>query len=184
MRRFYNWWAEQEKQEDKKISAVYLKAYLEHLANVTSGEYVVHVWKVLRHFFRDYIQQRELNSLEEITQILRRNANQKTPVKQRAASAVRLRELDEIMKMASHANLTKKEKRTLEILSIAFVTMSRVAEVCSLEVGDVSVDGTTISIRPKMWAYTWKRMIKRVANIGHIRASEYLHQAQFCHQSP
>ena len=142
---FYEWLFKEGRRKDERPKAIYLRNYLEFLSHVTSGEYVVRIWKILRFFFRSDIQQDELTALDNIVQVLRMCANQRNPVKQRAADAVSLRELNDIMKKAQYIKLSRKEKCALEILSIAFVTMSRVAEICALEVRDIGVNGETLS---------------------------------------
>ena len=47
---------------------------------------------------------------------------------------------------------------------MAFATVSRGIEIASLGVEDVAQDGSWVRVRPKTWAATWRRLLKRVDN--------------------
>lgn len=132
------------------------------------------VWKVLRAMCARQLPADIVRDLEREAEILRRNANMQHPVKKRAADAVTLRALNDLMRRAEYTKLTFGETSALEILAVAFMTMSRVAEVAALEVADVSRDGGEISVRPKTLARSWRRIVKRVTDLGHIRAATIL----------
>lgn len=87
--------------------------------------------------------------MEYLVAVLRRDANIKTPVKQRAADAVTFTDLERMLQKAQNVKLTIGERRALDILSIAFSTMSRVSEIAALKASDVRADGSVILIRPK-----------------------------------
>ena len=166
---------------------VYVRKYLCWLASVTSGEYLLKVWKILRKFLGNELGEETSLTIEHEVQILRRRANIKNPVKARAADAILLQELDSIMRQSQYVKLNYKEKMSLEILCIAFITMSRVAEIVSLTVDDVSMSGDKISTRPKTYAKTCRRVIKRVTDVGNIKARTFLQlrrQAAIRHHTP
>ena len=50
----------------------------------------------------------------------------------------------------------------MDILVVAFATVSRGFEIASLTTEDVAKDGSWVRVRPKPWAATWKRLLKRV----------------------
>ena len=106
--------------------------------------------------------------------VWRREANKRRPPKQQAAEAIRLQELRRIIRRARKEQLTYSEKQALDILVVAFATMSRVGEVATLEVENVSRDGETISVRPKTGAKTWRRLVKKVANTAGLQAATKL----------
>lgn len=153
---------------------VYLKEYLFVLARVTSGEYLHRTWKVLRSLLCRVIPAEQLELLGSCIPRLRRDANVRTPVRHRPADAITLDDLDMILECAKYTKLSEAESIALEISTIAFSTMSRVAEITALEVRDVKEDGMEISLRPKTYANTWRRLVKRVSDWRNIRAATAL----------
>ena len=183
LRRYFEWlWSyrrqdrEREEVNRREGTGVYLSAYLSYLATVTSGEYVLRTWRILRAVFHRDLQIQETERLEQCVQILRRDANMRHPVKYRAADAIRLKELNNVMAQLQYVKLSYREQTAIEVLCVAFATMSRVAEISALTVDDIFDGGRTISIRPKTLARTCKRQVKRVADIGFIRASTFVEQ--------
>ena len=146
-----------------------LKVFLE-----SSGEHLFKIWKTLKQLLIDQIADERVNNLESVANILRRDANIKRPVKQQAADAISLADLEKILERARHAKISLKERIALDVLTIVFSTMSRVAEIAALEVRDVKEDGPAISIRPKTFAGTWRRLVKRVVDVGGLRPSTML----------
>ena len=61
-------------------------------------------------------------------------------------------------------HMDQKDLQAVEILTVAFATTSRVAEIVALSVNDVSDDGTCIAVRTKTFAHTWQKHVKRVSN--------------------
>lgn len=183
LRRYFEWlWSfkrqgrEQEEASKEEETGFYLGRYLSHLATVTSGEYVLRTWRILRAVFQKDLPVQETEVLEQRVQILRRDANVRHPVKYRAADAIRLKDLNDLMAQLQYVKLSYGEQTAVEILCVAFATMSRVAEISALTVDDVFDGGRTISIRPKTQARTCKRQVKRVTDIGFIRAATFVEQ--------
>lgn len=176
LRRYYLWvWKHTGGEERKEIDDVkYIRAYLQRLAKFTSGEYIYKLWKVLSRLCLHQTPINIIIELEREAELLRRNANMKNPVKIKAADAVSLNTLENIMKESEYTKLTFAERTALEILAVAFMTMSRVGEIVELRVSDVSEDGTEIRLRPKTWAKKWLKTVKRVSDLGHIRAATFL----------
>lgn len=114
--------------------------------------------------------------IREALPMLRKEANRRNPPNQRAAEAVSLKMVNQLVKDARREKLSRGERRVLDIFTIAFVTMSRVGEISTLRVEDVAPNGDTILIRPKTGARTWLKLTKRVSNVGGLRAAERLEE--------
>ena len=137
---------------------------------------MLRTWRILKASLLKNLHSHESEQLEQRVQLLRRDANIKHPVKYRAADAIRLEDLNEIMAQIQYAKLSYKEQIAMEILCVAFATMSRVAEISVLTIDDIYDGGTTISIRPKTYAKTCKRQVKKLTDVGFIRAATFVKQ--------
>lgn len=151
-----------------------MKRYIKIMARTLSGEALVANVLSLLRTMRDVVSGKKEEKIRRALEMMRREANKRNPPAQQAAEAVRLRTLKEVTEEAKITKLTRSERQALDIFVIAFVTMSRVGEVASLRVEEVSRDGATIAIRPKTNARTWKRLVKRVSNMGGLEAAEKL----------
>lgn len=98
--------------------------------------------------------------------VWRQTANRISPPQHKAAEALSLRDLQELWRRAGHVELTSREAQALDILTLAFASMSRVAEIATLRTENVAPDGAAISIRPKTKASTQQRCSKHISN-GH-----------------
>ena len=178
--RYFRWcWDREERggqEEGNEQTVRNIEEYLSYLATVTSGEYVLRTWRILKASLLKNLHSHESEQLEQRVQLLRRDANIKHPVKYRAADAIRLEDLNEIMAQIQYAKLSYKEQIAMEILCVAFATMSRVAEISVLTIDDIYDGGTTISIRPKTYAKTCKRQVKKLTDMGFIRAATFVKQ--------
>lgn len=134
------------------------------MARSLSGEALVANVKCLLRLLESELEKDEVESLRMELAILRRDANRRRPPRQKAAQAVRLRELKMLLRRAKREKLSGKERQ-------AFATMSRVCEIVTLEVDNVAKDGSAIALRPKTSARTWKRLVKRVTNASGLRAA-------------
>lgn len=120
------------------------------------------------------IGERRRKTIVAALPLLRREANKRHPPEQKAAEAVSLETMKTLVERAGRKHLTRRESQALDIFLVAFGTMSRVGEVATLETNNVSVDGATISVRPKTGARTWQRLTKKVSSLHGLRAPERL----------
>lgn len=144
------------------------------LAGRLSGEALLSNARCLLRLLGKQLREDKVEKIEKMLPLLRREANRQRPPAQRAAEPVRLQTLRRITVRAEERGLTRQEQQALDILTIAFVTVSRVGEVAALEVKDVSQDGHAAVVRPKTGARTWKKLVKKVANSGRLRAADKL----------
>lgn len=138
--------------------------YLQHIATYSSGEQVNTVGKILLTIFDDFISREENTKYRAQLKILRRDSNMLNPPARHAADALRLQDLLALWRRIRVVHMSSKERQAVEILTIAFATTSRVAEVAALTVEDVSNDGCYITIRTKTFAQTWLKHMKRVSD--------------------
>ena len=138
--------------------------YLKSLLGNVSGENLNSRGRSLMRMFVSYLTAKNKSEIELVLRQLRRSANIVHPPIHRAADALRLQDLRELLKRAEFSKITKMEHQALDILVIAFASISRVAEIISLSVRDVSPDGKYISVRVKTQAATCKRHIKYLSN--------------------
>ena len=177
--RFFKWlWShrehEEQGEETNKQTVQHIEDYLSYLATVTSGEYVLRTWKILKASLIKDLPGNDLEMLEQRIQLLRRDANVRHPVEYRAADAIRMEDLNNIMAQLQYTKLSYKERTAIEILCVAFPTMSRVAEISALTVDDIFDGGKIISIRPKTLAKTCKRQVKKLTDMGFIKAATFV----------
>ena len=92
----------------------------------------------------------------------------------KAAGASRLEDLRKLVIRAPRTPLTRREQLALEVVMIAFSTLSRAFEISVLTVDNVAVDGCYIMVRPKMAAREWKLYKKCVADVGRLRPATIL----------
>lgn len=151
-----------------------MRRYVYSLARTVSGEALVANAKCLVRALETRLKKSKTRKLLEELAILRRDANRRRPPRQKAAQAVRLRDLKMLLRRAKREKLSRKEKQALDIFTLAFATMSRVGEITTLEIENVARDGSAIALRPKTTARTWKRLVKRVSNASGLGAADTL----------
>lgn len=78
------------------------------------------------------------------------------------------------MKRAEDLRLNSLEQQAINILVVAFSSVSRVEEIISLTIRDVSCDGRYVSIRAKTHAATCKRHCKHLSDGGKLYPVEIL----------
>ena len=138
--------------------------YLRDLSGQTSGEVVNVTGKILLRLLGSFIGPVEMQKDRLELEVLKRGANIRNPPSHQEADAVSLRELVLLWKRCKERRLDGIELLALEILTVAFATTSRVAEIASLEIGDVKADETPISVRAKTFARTCVRHTKHVGD--------------------
>lgn len=138
--------------------------YLEHLASYMSGENLNVVGRLLARLFGKWLSESKLEELNIIIRQLRRTANQRNPPIHKAAEAMSLRDLLNITNHPDCSKLSEGELQAVDILVVAFATLSRVAEVAALTIRDVARDGGFIAVRAKTFASTFQRHVKCVEN--------------------
>ena len=100
----------------------------------------------------------------DILGVLRREANKLHPPRTGGATPIGLQDLAKLWGKAQRTVLPSIQREALDLLIVAFATVSRGIEVASLGVEDVAQDGSWVRVRPKTWAATWRRLLKRVDN--------------------
>lgn len=138
--------------------------YLQKFVGEKSGENIYASGKVLLIVLRDILDLGQERKIRQELAILRKRGNIQIPPGRKAADAIRLKDLVNVWKLVEQQKVKPELRQALEILTVAFATTSRVAEIITLQVGDVSVDGSMIAVRTKTQAATWERYSKHVAN--------------------
>ena len=129
-----------------------------------SGEFVNTAGRILFGIFERYVNPEDLERDRTQLRVLRRDANMSNPPTQHAADALKLRDLRKILEQMDEVHLTQTELQAVEILTVAFATISRVAEIAALRIIDVPENCRSISIRTKTCAKTWQMHVKRVSD--------------------
>lgn len=156
---------EERKPEDEiELMSQDIGVYLEYAAGRVSGENLNMIGRTLLRLFEAYLTSMERAKLETLLKKLRRAANQANPPVRKAANALRLDDLQYMLGSSEYHKLSQWEKQAIDILVVAFATVSRVAEIVSLTTGDVTENGHYISVRTKTYASTCQRHVKYVSN--------------------
>lgn len=173
--RFVSWWIG-EKGNDERLEnkankrdvyvelAAHILEFLRSIAVDVSGEQINTIGRILLRLFQPYMNEAQYNDSMGKLKVLRRDTNLINPPQKQAADAVSLQDLQTLWRRAREVKLTPIEKLAIEILTVAFATVSRVAEIAGLRVRDVAEEGTLISIRAKTSAKSCDRHLKRVRN--------------------
>lgn len=138
--------------------------YLRYIAGKLSGEQVNVLGRILLGVFDAFIAPEMRTKYRQQLKVLRRDANILNPPMKHAADAVTLKDLCTLWRRAVHARLGARERQAIEVLTVAFATTSRVAEIVALTVDDVAEDGSRIVIRTKTFAQTWQKHAKKVGD--------------------
>lgn len=146
---------------------------MKRLARTLSGEALLANARGLLRILRGKVSEGKSKAIRGVLPLWRRQANMRNPPRRQAADAISLGTLKTLIRRTRGTEVTKKERRALDIFTVAFVTMSRVGEIAALEVGDVVGDGEAIDVRPKTGAREWSKLRKRVSS-GGLRAAEIL----------
>ena len=164
------WWKSKGKESEGKGEDILPKLaadimqYLQYIATYSSGEQVNTVGKILLRIFDNFISREESVKYQAQLKILRRDSNMLNPPARHAADVLRLQDLLTLWRRIRAAHISSKERQAVEILTIAFATTSRVAEIVALTVDDVSKDGYFFTVRTKTYAQTWQKHVKKVSD--------------------
>ena len=139
-----------------------LQVYLRGIAENMSGEALWKRGKTLLRIFNSRLTEQQYQEVWTLLRILRREANKLHPPKTGGATPIALLDLAALWGKAQRTSLPLSQREAIDLLTVAFATVSRGGEIAALEPLDVSPDGSWIRIRPKTFAGTWKRLIKRV----------------------
>ena len=151
-----------------------LARYLQALGKRLSGEAVYANAQSLLKTLEGSMSVEHAEAIRTKLPLWRRDANRRNPPQQKAADPVSLKTLYKILGEAKVQGVAEEERIALDVLTIAFVTVSRVKEILALKVKDVAPSGNMVRIRPKMKAKTWQRITKRVSNTKGLRAADML----------
>lgn len=171
--RFVIWWLHRgrwkeetmkEKKDIFRCLARDIMQFLRQMSVSASGEFVNTAGRILFGMFERYLEPEDLERDRTQLEVLRRDANMSNPPTQHAADALKLRDLQKILERIERVQITPVELQAVEILTIAFATISRVAEIAALKISDVPENCQCISIRTKTCAKTWQRHVKRVSD--------------------
>ena len=136
------------------------------MAEVKSGNHVYVVGCLLAALFSKDLSEPERDELKVQTKILRLRANKLHAPVLKAASALRLRDLLLIIRRAQTCRLTRNERQAIDIIIVAFCTLSRAFEVAVLTVDHVAENGSYVVVRPKTAAQQWEQCKKCVLDMG------------------
>ena len=137
---------------------------MQGLAEDISGEALWRRGKALLRVFAPHLEEGQGEELFLHLRVLRREANRRHPPRTQAASPTSLGALRWLWGEAQRKVLPARQREALEILAVAFATVSRAGEVVALELHDVAEDGSWVRVRPKISAATWRRLSKKVDN--------------------
>lgn len=151
-------------QHSDELLARYIQPYLESLVGHTTGENIYVVGSTLLRTLGMHLPDGALEDLKLSIKILRQRANCLNPPLQQPADAVCVSDLRRLVRGAERGDMSHIERQAVEVLTIAFATTSRVAEICALKTRDVAKSGAAILIRAKTFATTCQRHLKRVAD--------------------
>ena len=158
----------------RKHEARGLGRYLRKLARTLSGEALVTNARGLLRMLGNHLSKRKADDIKAVLPVWRRRANMKHPPGHQAAEAISLRTLKALTRGAREKKIPANERKALDIFLVAFVTMSRVGEIATLQVEDVAPGGEVIELRPKTGARTWLKLRKKVSSTRGLRAAEAL----------
>lgn len=136
---------------------------MQWLALRATGDTVTRTSKALIRIRSTQLTEEGKQDLLKKTRVLTREANGLHNTSLKAADALPLQKLRELVTAAKRLPyIPPVERAALEALVIAFSTLSRTGEILAPTTADVKEDGTEISIRAKMDASTGKRHLKAV----------------------
>lgn len=146
-----------------------LKEYMAHMAEEKSGNNLETAVRVIITLLDNKIAKEEREDLLLWMKIHRKAANQRNPPILKASDAVKYTDILEMLRRAELTNVTAQEHQALDILIVAFSTMSRAHEIASLKVESVAEDGSFVVVRPKTEAKRWalyKKCVKDGAGLS------------------
>lgn len=122
----------QDGETELKNLAKSMARYLAEQAQYASGENINGMGRIPMNLLGPWVLEEDKKSLEILRRVLRREANIANPPQIQAADAMRMEDLLELWKRSSKIKWGGKELMALEVLTIAFSSISRVAEILGL----------------------------------------------------
>ena len=145
--RWLRWvWGTGAQEEDKRET---IEGYLKWLAINASGDNVERTAQRLLWIYKEEFTNKKIEELKTLGKRLVRDANKRNPVELRAADALPLKGLLEMIEGARRLEMMPIERIALDAFIISFATLSRMGEVLALRAEDVAEDGTRIRIRAR-----------------------------------
>ena len=135
---------------------------MQGLAEDISGEALWRRGKALLRVFASLLGEQGVQEVWGRLRVLRREANKLHPPRAGGATPISLQDLAALWGRAQESALPLNQREALDILAVAFATVSRAGEIAALELQDVAEDGSWVRVRPKTSAATWRRLVKRV----------------------
>lgn len=151
-----------------------IRDYITALAEVKSGNQVHFVGCLLAALFSKKLSESDRSELKVHTKIPRQRANKLHAPVLKAASALRLRDLLLIIRRAQTCKLTRNERQAIDVMIVAFCTLSRAFEVAVLTVDHVAENGSYVVVRPKTAAQQREQYKKCVLDMGGVRPASIL----------
>lgn len=166
---FLLWWAEEHGGSHGEIEDFKTEDALQYaqcLAGSTSGENLYVQGKTISNFLfgKESSQEREEVSQQIVK--LGRDVDTANPQKRKVASPLTIEDIVELESFARHGKITQIERQALDVLIVAFASMSRVGEIANPRLQDVDPCGTHVGIQAKTDAATGKRMVKKASDWG------------------
>ena len=106
---------------------------MQGLAEDVSGEALWKRGKTLLRVFAPLLGEQERGDIWGRLRILRREANKRHPPRTSGATPIGFAELAELWGRAQKAALPHNQREALDILAVAFATVSRAGEIAALE---------------------------------------------------
>lgn len=161
-----------------QIRGEQLVKYLSHISQFTSGENLDGIGRIILNMLAPILSSESEEYVRQNIRVLRRDANTRSPPIRKAAEPLSLKDLETLVLFARNNRLGHVERQAVNVMVVAFATISRVAEIVSLKVEDVTQDGNFISIRSKTHASTWTKQTKRVTDAGVLEPTLILRRAR------
>ena len=114
-----------------------MKEYMKELGETKSGTDVYTSKSILVTLFREELKDDEVEEIAKCTQTVTREANIKNPAEKHPAEAIALDDLRTLIDRSKDISKTPTEEVALDVLTIAFCTMSRAGERSRIKVEDV-----------------------------------------------
>ena len=144
------------------------------MAETSSGENVIVNGRTIVNFIMGTDRSSEKEKVLQQIAKLRRDANQINPPNKKTASPLTISDIQELTTFVRARCVPEAERQALEIVIVAFASISRVSEIVSLRWEDVDPGGAWISVITKTNASTGKRIVKKLSDWGPVRPTEIL----------
>ena len=153
-----------------------VREYIAYLSRSKSGRNIETTTRTLLALLGEKIRGKERDDLLMHMKVYRKSANQHNPPVIKAAEAIKYAEVLDIVRRMGTGDVSRLERQTLDVLVVAFCTMSQCHEITSLEVNNVAEDGRSILVRPKTEAKSWTLFKKCVKDNRNLRPASILRE--------